>query len=171
MSENIRLGPCSVTFGSLEIERTQGGVELTIEPLLKAIKVDQFGQSDYDDRIVGWNVRVKVPLLETDYDTIKGALVYLGEIGTTQTKLADRALGTSMRELADVLTIHPLENAADNLADDVTLYLAAPVNQVTLGYNFENERVLEVEFKAYPKEDADPTEPDAFFCIGNPAAA
>lgn len=176
MSSKIRLGPCRVTIGSgvgaVEIAQTKGGVEATIEPLLKEIKIDQYGESAYDDRIVGWNVRVSVPILETDYATLKQTLLYLGEIGVEPgaVKLADRKLGTSMRELAQQLVVHPLENDPANLTDDITLYLAAPVNSISLGYNYENERVVQVEFKAYPKEGADPTNPDNYFCIGDPAA-
>ncbi|MEW6661966.1 MAG: hypothetical protein ACOY9Y_09725 [Bacillota bacterium] len=176
MSDNIKLGPCKLTYGTgqdaLVIDKTIGGVTLSITPVLKAIQLDQFGESDYDDRIVGWKVCVTAPMAETDFDSIKSALTYLQEVsGAAKAKLVDRKLGTSMRGLAKQLTLHPLENPDADVSDDVTLFLAAPVNQVTLGYGFENERVLRVEFKAYPKAGADPGAKENFFCIGDPSAA
>lgn len=164
--EDVKLGPCKVTFGTEEIELTKGGVTLRIQPMYKEITVDQHGSSVVDDRITGWDVRAIVPMLKTDYDSMKAVAVFMEEQGGGV--LVDRKLGTSMRGAALELNLHPTENAVGDLSEDATFWLAAPVTGMELGYSYDNERIYNVEFRAYPKTDADPGEPANYFVIGDP---
>lgn len=164
----VKLGPCAITFGSLDIALTKGGVVLRVEALMKEITIDQYGSSAVDDRIVGWSVKAIVPLAQTDYATLKQAAIFLQEQGSGA--LVDRKLGASMRNIAQPLTLHPVENDVADKSEDAYLYLAAPTTAMEMKYGFEDERIYNVEFKAYPKAGSDPSEPGNFFVIGDPAA-
>ncbi len=173
---SIKLGPCKVTSdpggtGEVVIDKTIGGVDFHAVPIYKEIKIDQFGQGNYDKRIVGWDVKAIVRMAESTYEHIKAMSAGLVEVeGAGKKKLHDAKLGTSMRETAKKLVIHPLENDPADVSDDVVIYLAAPDTPLDLKYNFENERVLEVTMVAYPDDAVDPGDPNAYFCFGDETA-
>ena len=174
---SIKLGPCKVTSdpggpGEVVIDKTIGGVDFSAVPIYKEIKIDQYGQGNYDKRIVGWTVQAIVRMAESTYENIKAMSAGLVEVeeSPTKKKLHDAQLGTSMRAGGKKLVIHPLENAPADVSDDVVMYLAAPDTPLDLKYNYENERVLEVTMVAYPDDNVDPGDPNAYFCIGDETA-
>lgn len=174
---SIKLGPCKVTYGTATptvIAKTIGGVDFSAVPIYKEIKIDQFGQGNYDKRIVGWDVKAIVRMAESTYANIKAMSAGLVEVeeSPTKKKLHDAQLGASMRAGAKKLTIHPLENDPADVSEDVVVYLAAPDTPIDLKYNYENERVLEVTMIGYPVDDGFtlPGDPDAYFCIGDETA-
>ncbi len=161
MFEDVKLGPCSLSYGDLNIDLTTGGVTLSVQPMLLDVKVDQFGQGPVDHRVVGWNIKATVPLAQTDYASLKAVAVFLEESGTG---LQDTKLGTSLRNLAKQLTLHPLE--VPDTSEDVILYLAAPITAMELKYGYDDTRIYNVEFAAYPKDGADPADAGNWINIG-----
>ena len=172
---NIKLGPCKATFHTTPetvIDKTIGGVDFEAVPIYHEIKVDQFGQGNYDKRIVGWDVKAVIRMAESTYDNIKAMSAGLVEVeeSPTKKKLHDAQLGTSMRAGGKKLVLHPLENDPADVSDDVVIYLAAPDTPLDLKYNYENERVLEVTMVGYPRDGVDPGDENAYFCIGDETA-
>ena len=161
MFDTLKLGPCSLEYGDLQINLTEGGVTLHIEPELKDMKADQFGTGPVDHRITGWNIRAIVPLAQTDYETLKQAAVFLTE-GIDG--LTDRQLGASMRNLGKQLTLHPLE--VEGTDEDVVFFLAAPITAMELSYSYDDQRVYNVEFFAYPKDGASAADEGNYLTIG-----
>jgi len=161
----IRLGPCSVQFGAHTIEMTKGGVVLHVEPELKEVIVDQYGTGPADHRITGWRIRAVVPIAKTDYDTMLNTLTYLSPSGSG---LEDKALGSSMRENgSEELILHPIDKGPGDTSEDVKFYKAAPISAVELEYGFENSRIMSLEFFAYPKAAADPSQAGNYVEIGD----
>ena len=84
-SNNVRLGPCRVFFGGVDLGLTQGGVEFEVKTETHAVNVDQFGKSIINEIIIGRTCMVKVPLAETTMDnlirTMPGA--YITQSGGT----------------------------------------------------------------------------------------
>ena len=162
----VKLGPCSVQYGDVLIDLTKGGVTLHVEPIYKEIKVDQYGDSVADHRIIGWIVKAIVPMAKTDYNSLAGVATFM-EQGVNG--LTDRKLGSSMRHNAKPLTLHPLENAEGDTSEDVQFFLSSPITPIELQYGFEDARVYNVEFLAYPKANAVLSEPGNYFNIGDGA--
>lgn len=160
--DKVKLGPCTLEFGALNIDFTHGGVTLHVEPMMKEIKADQYGEGAADHRITGWIIKAIVPMTQTDYDSIKGVATFLEE--TESGKLQDRPIGTSMRDNAQELRLHPLETPGGE--DDVVFYKAAAITAMEIPYGYEDQRVYNVEFQAYPKDDMDPANAGNFFEIG-----
>ncbi|MCK1543424.1 hypothetical protein IVB12_16020 [Bradyrhizobium sp. 179] len=69
-TQNVKLGVCSVTFGGVDLGYTQGGVEVTVATTTKKVMVDQFGQSEINEYIMGRTCSAKVPLAETTLDNL-----------------------------------------------------------------------------------------------------
>jgi hypothetical protein len=69
-TQNVKLGVCSVIFGGNDLGYTQGGVEVTVATQTKKVMVDQFGQSEINEYILGRTCSAKVPLAETTLDNL-----------------------------------------------------------------------------------------------------
>lgn len=64
-TENVKLGVCSVTFGGVDLGYTKGGVEVEVVTETKKVMVDQFGNSEINEYIIGRTCKAKVPMAET----------------------------------------------------------------------------------------------------------
>lgn len=64
-TRNVRLGVCQIKFGGYDLGYTKGGVEIEVKTETKKIMVDQFGNSEINEYILGRTCMVKVPMAET----------------------------------------------------------------------------------------------------------
>lgn len=64
-TKNVRLGVCQVKFGGYDLGYTKGGVEIEVKTETKKIMVDQFGNSEINEYILGRSCMAKVPMAET----------------------------------------------------------------------------------------------------------
>jgi hypothetical protein len=63
-SENLIGGPAQVQIDDAALAHTNGGIQLDISPKNRAVKVDQFGESEMFFRHTGDEVRLTVPFAE-----------------------------------------------------------------------------------------------------------
>ena len=75
--------------------------------------------------------------------------------GTDSKKRIDalHGIGTSLLDNAQELILHPIANAAVNVADDFIVPLAATAGQLSFAFKIDEERIFNVEFTAYPNPD------------------
>lgn len=85
-TQNVKLGVCSVTFGGVDLGYTQGGVEVTVATQTKKVMVDQFGQSEINEYIMGRTCSAKVPLAETTLDNLVTIMPGATKVATGGTK-------------------------------------------------------------------------------------
>lgn len=69
-TQNVKLGVCSVTFDGVDLGYTQGGVDVTVATTTKKVMVDQFGNSEVNEYILGRTCVAKVPLAETTLENL-----------------------------------------------------------------------------------------------------
>lgn len=69
-TKNVKLGVCKVFFGGVDLGYTQGGVEVTVKTDTHKVNVDQFGKTPINEYIMGREVTVKVPLVETTLENM-----------------------------------------------------------------------------------------------------
>ena len=69
-TKNIRLGTCKVFYDNVDLGLTIGGVEMEVTTSTHETKVDQFGDSVVEEIITGRNVKVTVPMAETNLDNM-----------------------------------------------------------------------------------------------------
>lgn len=160
-TDNIKLGPCKVTFDvggtPVVFETTQGGVVLTYEETTRAVNIDQYGTTPAKEIVTGRTATIAVPFAE--YDLTKLASIIPGATlitdGTTATKkqvVINAANVIDLLDYAKEVKLEPL--SADATANDaVTLFKAAPRPQLSYTYNYDNERITNVTFTAYPDTD------------------
>lgn len=148
--KNLRIGPCSVVWKSANLGFTLGGVKLTYERKFSDLKVDAYGDSPVDAALTGTNLTVSFKIAEP----VAEAIARLLPEGTSLTGANGQQVGfgagegASMRAYAGALTLHPLNKAATDTSEDVTLYLAYPAANTELNYEVNNQRAVSVEFRA-----------------------
>ena len=151
--DNIKLGVCTVKFGSTELGHTKGGVVLTYEPSYHDVSVDAYGETIVDKRLLGEKITAKVPMAESTLANLQIAIPMATTSGTTLT--IGSSVGDSLAAEAQTLVLHPVANLYDNLDDDFTIYEAVVTNTIELPYTNDGEQIIEVEFTALLDETKD----------------
>ena len=151
---NLRMGPCSLTFNTVDVGLTLGGVKVNYERKLTDLKADKYGENAIDAALTSTELTVEVKVAEPVVQQIKNAIpegaFNSGPLGEQLGFGAGE--GTSMRASAAQLTLHPLSKAATDYSEDLTVYLAYPSSPVPLNYEVANQRVFEVTFSALVSE-------------------
>ena len=155
---NIRLGPCLVIYDGQQLGLTKGGVEVELSTETKRIEVDQFGKTAVDEVILGRTLKVKVPVAETDVDSMHRVLQFTGSTLTpgTGTPVAGKfvsvtsGVGISLRKNAKSLILHPQDLPLADKSEDFIVPLAATPGAFSFAYKVDDERVFNLEFTGYP---------------------
>ncbi|WP_425888199.1 hypothetical protein [Aeromonas caviae] len=154
-TKNIRLGTCKVFFNDQDLGLTIGGVELEVTTSTHETKVDQFGETVVEEIITGRNVKVTVPLGETTLENMvrimPGAKLVTDATDPTKKRVdVSVATGQSLLSTAKALRLHPVALPDTNKSEDVIIPKAGTAGAVKFSYKNDQERVYNVEFKAYP---------------------
>lgn len=145
---NVKIGACSVKFGAVDLGHTKGGVTVSYKPEYADIVVDQYGNTPVDKSLVGEMLTVKVPLAESQVANIAKAIPLSTLAGATEGRATvGQEAGVRLSSKSAQLVLHPLVNGA-SLADDVVIHKAVVHGELEIGYNNEDERILEIEFVA-----------------------
>ena len=147
---NTRIGVCSVEFDDKDLGHTKGGVELSYEPTVADIGVDQYGTSPVDLALVGENLTIKLALAEATVENLsKGITAGEFETGTEGERLEIGAnSGKMFAALAKELVLHPTRLDAADESEDVVIYKAVVTEAVVASYTIDEQRVFEVTFRA-----------------------
>jgi hypothetical protein len=169
-TQNVKLGVCTITFNGVDLGYTKGGVEVEVTTETKKVMVDQFGNSEINEYIMGRSVKVKVPLAETTLENLvaimPGATLVTDGVDATKKKVTvANGIGISLLDLAEELVLHPVANLTTNKADDFTVPLAMTPGAMTFSYKLDEERIFNAEFTGYP----DPVT-KVLFIVGDKAA-
>lgn len=167
----VALGVCSVSFDSVELGHTKGGVEVTYEPIWHDVTVDAYGESKVDKRLMGEHITAKVPLAEYTVANLKVGMP-AGTIvtdGTTPTKTridVGSEAGVKASAEAAELILTPVD--ATGVEHTITIHKAVAGNQITLNHVNDDERIIEVEFEGLIDEAN--ANGARLFSIGDPTA-
>ena len=84
--------------------------------------------------------------------TVSGTTLTGGTDGTFVRVDVPTGVGTSLLDFAVPLTLHPIALPANDLSEDFTVYKAATAGALNFAYDFNKERVFDVDFNGYPDE-------------------
>lgn len=154
VTTNVKLGVCKVTLGGENLGFTKGGVEVQVETESHVVNVDQLGSTPISEYITGRNCTVRVPMAETTIDHLVAIMPGATKLGTGATAHAEVAtgVGTELRDVAKVLRLHPVSLADSDKSEDFVIPLAATTGALQFAYKLDEERVFNVEFKAYASD-------------------
>ena len=88
-TSNIKMGTCKISLDGVDLGLTMGGVDVEVSTTTHETKVDQFGDSVVNERIMGRNITVKCPLAETTLDNMAALIP-----GATMVEDGVKASGT-----------------------------------------------------------------------------
>jgi hypothetical protein len=156
VTTNVKMGVCKVSFGGDDLGFTKGGVELTLETESHPVTVDQFGSTPLSEIITGRTVTIKVPLAETDVDHLIAVIPGATKVTDATTPLGNgiyakitTAVGSDLKATAKVLRLHPTYLVSTDHSEDVVIPLANTSGSISFAYKLDEERIFNVEFKAY----------------------
>lgn len=161
---NVRMGPCSISWLGKDVGHTLGGVKVQITRKLTDLKVDKYGDSPIDKVVTDVEVKVTTkvaePVVAVMAETLpEGALNQAGNnsqlgIGAGEGFSLRNAQynGVQEPEGAGALVLHPLSKAPTDLSEDFTIYLAVPTASPTMNYDVASQRVFDLEFDALVSE-------------------
>lgn len=151
MSSPIKdLGPCEVNFDGVSLGATMGGVIFRHTEESRPVREDQQGVTNVDELKVGASCEIEVPLTRTSLGQLSKVI---GNSTYTGTKLeVGVVVGESLLDHAKVLILKPIIDSVVSTDERtwLTVYKAYPRADLELTYNYENQRVYKVIFKAFP---------------------
>lgn len=142
------------------------GGEVNLEPELEDIDSPDFGNTPYDQVVVGWNGTVTIVAMKATLDLISKTLsgtISLKEDGKV-VSVTDAPIGASLRASARTLTIHPRQMGKDK-SEDIFIHKIANASGMTKAFANEQGN-YEMEFTMFPKDCADANKPNNYFYIG-----
>lgn len=147
-------GPAQVLIDDANLAHTQGGIMANFSPKTRAVKVDEFGESEMFFRHTGDEVRVDVPFAE--YTAAVLAIVYGQGKNETAAVSGAKYLGWGRSAgfiLPDVeLEIRPLLSA--DAAKAIFIPKAVSIGQLQLGYKVDADTILQCQFAGTVDETA-----------------
>lgn len=154
-TQNIEIGPAKLTYdtgaNAVDLGHTLEGVEVEYEPDYADLKVDYYGDTPVNKSLVGESLRVVCQLAEPTVANLNraiGASTAESSGGSVKKVGIGRKAGFLAGDNAKQLRVHPLNRADSDQAKDWVIYKAIVTEEVTMGYSYEDQRVLEVTFEA-----------------------
>lgn len=173
-TDNVKLGVCTLTYGTatpVDLGYTKGGVEVSVTTETYKVMVDQFGNSEINERIIGRTISVVTPLAETTLENLvqimPGATLTTDGVDPTKKKVeVTHGIGTNLLTIADKLVLHPFDLDVSDVSEDFTIPKAATAGQMTFAYRLDEERVYNCTWTGYPDTDNG----NVLFIYGDPTA-
>lgn len=153
---NVRIGQVDVYIdyldgnGERHLGHTLGGAEFTFEREFTDLTVDQYGTSALDMALTGNNLMIKATLAEITNRNLGEAIpegVYASAGSDSKLSLG-RSAGYLLSNKGAQLRLHPVVNAASNHNEDIYIWRAVSVESVELSFKVDEQRVLEITWKA-----------------------
>lgn len=67
---NVKMGVCRIRYGGRDLGYTKGGVEFSVTTETHKVMIDQFGNSEVNEIIMGRSAKATIPLAETTLDNL-----------------------------------------------------------------------------------------------------
>lgn len=156
----LELGPCSVRFGDKDDEadlgKTEGGVVVTFSTGVADLLSDQHGTSPEDQVITGQGAVIVVPLANITLANLAIALNQsVKTIGDDSGIKGSNLVGTKLSGKAQSLLLKKYVDGAESTdsQDYLRFPKAAPTGNFDYSFSKDGQRVINVNFVAFPDED------------------
>ena len=148
---NVKLGIATITYNSVLLGHTKGGVEISITTDKREITVDEYGSTPVGAHVIGQRIEVKVQLAEHTLTQLKTMIPDSTLVtGATKNQVdLGKAAGNAITPYE--LVIHPTAYGTAT-THDWTIYKAIVMGDIAVAYKTEEETVFEVTFLALADE-------------------
>lgn len=144
---NVQVGVCSVTFNGLDLGHTQGGVEVSYEPVHHDVMVDKYGETIVQKLLIGEKFTAKVPLAEYTIANLRNAMPQATFAGAANTRITLGAVaGKKATDDSYQLVLHPINEGTRR--HDIVMHKAYVASTIVLNHKVDEEKLVEVTFEA-----------------------
>ncbi len=150
---NVRLGQCDITYNSVALGYTNGGVEVAVKNDVQEVMIDEYGSAPVKSYHKGTRIEIKAQLSEYAYATLAQVLngATLNEGATVDEVTIGQKGGIALT--GALLTLHP--TTVTGTAQDVEIYKAVVIGESKLPFKLEGETTYEVTWLALIDETKD----------------
>jgi hypothetical protein len=150
MNPQKDLGPCSITYNSVDLGSTLGGAKFRYTEESRPVNEDQKGVTNVDEIKVGASCEAEVVLTRStlaQLSKVIGGNTYVGGVLSVS-----NPINVSMYDNAKVLILKPIIAGVPSTTPGtwLTISKAYPKVDLEILYNNEGQRVYKVIFKAFP---------------------
>lgn len=157
-----------VTFDGVDEFQADSGT-WSISAMLADIVIRQLGENVYDKRVTGHEGSVEIQGAQRSLRVLNLAIAAAEPIidsGTSEiTGMADMAIGSSLREKAKKVTIHPGHLPLEDKTQDVTFYKMIADGEYSESSGNEQSNVP-INLTMLPRDNMNPNGPGNFYYIG-----
>ena len=148
---DVNLGVADVTYDGTTVGHTSGGVTFNVDMSLSEATVDEFGETPVFHVDNGQTATVTVPLAQYNLEVMGIAFPF----GTTNSAPDNHTIGDVSGTRSDGLTKELVltPKSSDFSGMKVTIPRAMVTETSEIGFNTDDQTVVEVTFTAYPDSE------------------
>ncbi len=144
---NVQVGVCTVTFNSIDLGHTQGGVEVSYEPVYHDVAVDKYGETVVEKYLIGEKLTAKVPLAEYTIANLRNSMPQATFAGAANARITlGTTAGVKAKAVAYQLVLHP--QIEGTRRHDIVFHKAYVSSSIVLNHKNDEEKIIEVTFEA-----------------------
>jgi hypothetical protein len=145
------MGPARITHDGVVKDWFTRGCKISIDPTLKEIKWDQYGDTKYDELVTGATVTLEMVVGIKKTDDMAAFLSWVDLVTDGTKLLIDGVInvGRSLRNGAKSLLLHPLDFDDSDVSNDVYLPIATCVSGFQKTFEGTNEDVFTSRWEAF----------------------
>lgn len=151
MCAEYRMGPAQITYDGVVKDWFTRGCKVTVEPVLKEIKWDQYGDTIYDKLLMGAMVSLELVVAIKKTDDMHIFLSWTDMVTDGAKLLIDGVVhvGRSLRDGAKSLLLHPKDLDDSDVSNDVYLPIAACVGGFQKIFEGTNEDIFTSKWEGF----------------------
>lgn len=131
-TQNVKLGPCKISFDGVDLGYTKGGVEVEVSTDTYAVMVDQFGESEISELVTKRSVKVTAPLAETTLENMVKIMPGATLVDASVKQVSTLTVATAQNNTEYVVVIggrsYSYTSDADATQGEIALGIVAAVN-------------------------------------------
>lgn len=158
----------TVVFDGVDELQAEGG-EVTFSPELEDIIIADYGNTAFDQRVVGYTGTVTINAAQESINVLQLALAASEQIvdsGSSEVVgVTDAAIGSSLRAKGKKVHIHPRNLPADLKDMDITIYKMVSNGEYTRTTG-NTQSSITITLSMLPRDGMDPSKPGNFFYLG-----
>lgn len=158
-SQNVRIGQADlyIDFGAGEVSlgHTFGGVDFEFDRNMTDLLVDDYGSSPVEIALTGNDLRIVARLAEPVLEILQYVIpegAYVEGVGGDAKMGLGQDSGYMLGQHAGELRIHPHHKADNERDEDIYIWKAVSVENITMPFRNDEQRVVEVTFRALVDE-------------------
>lgn len=155
---NISLSPMQIVFNGVDLGAAVDSVDISVKPKWADIKADQTGDTPLDKVLSGQTITVKTTLAEIkNKNNWSVAFPYVYQVSSSTGLIyMPMQVGFHLLSTAQLLTLHPLEAAANDVSENYTFWKAAAFSATEIKYGPDKQTGLMVEWVIFPDTSTTP---------------